>query len=150
VLVEDFTSAAIEIFDAVWVNNPSEECMLNPHSFFKRLFAMLREGGILALAVPSIATFVGRAPTSLWVGGLIIQHLVLAGFDCRHLRLFKRSNYIGILLKKRSIQVDISHGLGEDRLCALLRSNAPQVLKLASEAGGACELFEGSILSMNW
>lgn len=80
---------ALEIpghFDAVWASHVLEH-QPNPGAFLRRCNDHLRPGGVLAVTVPPPKNEIVGGHVSLWNSGLLIYHLILAGFDCRAARV---------------------------------------------------------------
>ena len=157
ILMGNFMCSTTEVYDALWVHHVTEH-ILDPHVFMVKLHSMLREGGILALTVPPLKSQIVGGHVSVWLGGLLIQHLVRAGFDCKYMRLFKQSYSIGVLLKKRTITETIKWRHDRGDICQLMEPYLPiglkrsAGLKAADRAKGddCMDAFEGNLLSLNW
>ena len=156
ILMGNFMCAPTETYDALWVHHVMEH-MLDPHIFVSKLFSMLKEGGVLALTVPPLKSQIVGGHVSIWCAGLLIQHLIRAGFDCRYLRLYKHSYSIGLLLQKRSIpdlaRIPWKHDRGD--ICQVMAPYLPIGLKRTSglKRGGApscLDAFEGNLRAVNW
>ncbi|MBP2549475.1 2-polyprenyl-3-methyl-5-hydroxy-6-metoxy-1,4-benzoquinol methylase [Neorhizobium galegae] len=118
----------------------------DPQRFLRRLHALLPEGGVLALAVPALSFPMVNGDLSIWSAGLLLQHLVLAGFDCRDAAVLTEGDEICLVLRKSSIQpVAMDADLPSlDSLRAFL----PARLDFISEPEGCC--FNGDIRNLNW
>ena len=157
ILMGNFMCSATEVYDALWVHHVTEH-ILDPHVFMVKLHSMLKEGGILALTVPPLKSQIVGGHVSVWLGGLLIQHLVRAGFDCKYMRLFKQSYSIGVLLKKRTITETIKWRHDRGDICQLMKPYLPIGLKRSAglkpadrKPGDDCmDAFEGNLLSLNW
>lgn len=77
---------APEQFDGIWASHVLEH-QPNPNDFLKKCFGDLRDGGVLAVTVPPMKTNIVGGHVTLWNAGLLLYHLVLAGFDCREARV---------------------------------------------------------------
>lgn len=134
-------------FDVVWANHVLEHIQ-NPGLFMKRLFDMLPEGGILALSVPPFKTATVGGHVTNWHAGLLIQHLVRSGFDCKHLRFLRHGYNLSLLLKKVSITEKISwvHDKGDVKL---MKPYLPSVL-VETNDGLKRDEFNGNIVALNW
>jgi len=135
-------------FDVVWANHVAEH-MMNLHLFFVKVFDMLKEGGILALSVPTMKTLAVGGHVSLWTGGMLIQHLIRAGFHLKYLRLIWRGYNLSIILKKKSIKEKIRwvHDKGDIKL---MIPYLPDVLVKANAKLLKKDALNGNILTLNW
>lgn len=134
-------------FDVVWANHVLEHIQ-NPGLFMKRLFDMLPEGGILALSVPPFKTDTVGGHVSNWHAGLLIQHLVRSGFNCKHLRFLRHGYNLSLLLKKVSITEKINwiHDNGDIKL---MKPYLPDVL-VETNNDLKKDSFNGNIVALNW
>ncbi len=73
-------------FDAIWASHVLEH-QPDPGAFLRKCFADLRAGGVLAVTVPPPKHEIVGGHLSLWNTGLLLYHLVVAGFDCREARV---------------------------------------------------------------
>lgn len=96
----DFTTFAFdEPFDLVWCSHVLEH-QVNVQSFLHAVYRALKPGGILALTVPPAKPNIVGGHVSLWNAGLLLYHLILAGFDCRA-AMTKRYGYnISVIVRK--------------------------------------------------
>ncbi|MBA1142490.1 class I SAM-dependent methyltransferase [Mesorhizobium neociceri] len=69
-------------FDAVWVCHVLEH-QPNPNAFVRAYLDRLRPGGLIVATVPPTKNQIVGRNVSLWNAGLLLYHLILAGFDCR-------------------------------------------------------------------
>lgn len=102
--VGDFNAVEFpEMYDAVWCSHILEH-QLNPNLFLLKLRGVVKEGGLVAIVVPPRKPFIVDGHVSLWNVGVLLYHLVLAGFDCSRDLWIRQYNYnIGIIVRKRSI-----------------------------------------------
>jgi 2-dehydro-3-deoxyphosphooctonate aldolase (KDO 8-P synthase) len=92
-----------EKYDAIWCSHILEH-QLNPNLFLKKVCGLLNEGGYLGIVVPPRKPYIVDGHVSLWNAGLVLYHLILAGFDCSEYCRVKQYDYnIGIIIKKKSI-----------------------------------------------
>ena len=105
--VRDFNDAVFpELYDAVWCSHMLEH-QLNPNIFLKKLFGVVKEGGIVAVVVPPRKPFIVDGHVSLWNAGLVLYHFVLAGNDCsQDVQILQYDYNIGVIVRKRSIPTD--------------------------------------------
>lgn len=103
-----------EQYDCVWCSHLLEH-QLNPNMFLIKVNSVLKEGGVLAITVPSIErenkncyTVVGGHVTC-WYAGILLYQLVLAGFDCSEASVkkyrYSRGYNVSVIVKKRKINV---------------------------------------------
>jgi len=125
---ERFTPAAP--YDFIWASHVLEHAR-NPGSFLDKIHRSLAEGGWLAVTVPPLKHEITFAHKTLWKAGLLLVHLVDAGFDCRDARVATYGYNISVLARK---------------------TNAP--VKAQREAMPAVAFrgiyFEGRIRRLNW
>lgn len=79
-----------------------EHC-LNPNIFLRKIHSLLNENGYLAIIVPPRKPFIVGGHVSIWNSGLLMYHLILAGFDCSEAQILQYDYNIGIILKKKTI-----------------------------------------------
>ena len=91
-------------YDAIWCCH-SLEHQLNPHDFIRKISFDLKEGGTLAITVPPLKHDIVGGHVSLWNAGLLLYHLVLAGFDCSDVAIKSYDYNITVLLVKNSIDI---------------------------------------------
>jgi SAM-dependent methyltransferase len=72
----------VQVFDAVWACHVLEH-QVNPGLFLRACRKRLRLGGLLAVTVPPAKHNIVGGHVALWNAGLLLYHLIMAGFDCR-------------------------------------------------------------------
>lgn len=131
-------------FDCIWVSHVLEH-QLRPHDFLLKLRRDLKEGGFLAITVPPLKHKIVGGHVSLWNTGLLLYHLILAGFDCREAHCRKYGYNISVVLKKRSLQLaheDLRFAGGDiERLAEYFPANTGVSWRQA---------FDGDIDELNW
>lgn len=132
-------------FDAVLACHVLQR-QANPHRFLCTLNAALAEGGMLLLAVPTLRFPLLGGDLTLWTGGLLLYHLVLAGFDCREASLQVDRGELCLALAKRSHPA-WTEGTPLPPLDSL-RPVLPPQLDFMSDPDGPC--FNGDIRRLNW
>lgn len=139
VVVGDYLDISFDApFDCIWASHVLEH-QPNPHAFLVKVHADLEEGGVLALTVPPRKDQIVGGHVSLWNGGLVLYHLVLAGFDASAASVRRYGYNISVLLTKRSIEVpELTSDLGD------LTTLAPYL------PPGLGEPFDGDIRRLNW
>jgi SAM-dependent methyltransferase len=125
-------------FDCVWASHVLEH-QLNPNLFLRKVHSLLREGGVLAITVPPLKHDIVGGHLALWNPGLLLYHLVIAGFDCREAALRQYGYNITCLLVKKSIQLPELHMDTGD--IERLKPFFPE---------GVEEPFDGRIPELNW
>ena len=91
-------------YDAVWCCHTLEH-QLNPNAFLKKVGSLLKEGGWLAIVVPPLKHEIVGGHVSLWNAGLLLYHLVMAGFDCsRDVEVESYGYNVAVIVRKRSIE----------------------------------------------
>ena len=71
--------------------------------FLKKIYSTISENGVLCIIVPPRKPFIIGGHASLWNGGLLLYHLILAGFDCSKAKLIQYDYNIVVILKKKKI-----------------------------------------------
>lgn len=126
-------------YDLLWCSHVLEH-QINPNIFLKKLHSLISEGGILALIIPPRKPFIVSGHVSMWNGGLLIYHLILAGFDCSSIELIQYDYNIGVILKKKTIKnfLKLNFDIGDFNL---LKKYFPFEVK---------EGFNGDIMNLNF
>jgi SAM-dependent methyltransferase len=126
-------------FDAIWASHVLEH-QPNPNLFLRKIFSDLREDGVLAVTVPPMKSQIVGGHLSLWNAGLLLYHLVFAGFDCSHARIKQYGYNVSVILKKKSINLMpyLAYDCGDINL---LVQYFPE---------GITEPFDGNIRDLNW
>ena len=127
-----------ERYDAIWAAHILEH-QVNPNIFLTKLHSLLNEGGYLTIVVPPRKPFIVGGHVNMWNGGLLLYHLILAGFDCSEAQLLQYDYNIGIVVKKKTIYPTpkINYDLGD---LDILEKYFP--IKI-------CEGFNGDIMEIN-
>jgi SAM-dependent methyltransferase len=102
--VGDFNELALDRqFDAVWCSHVIEH-QRNVGVFLERIFAALKDDGILALTAPCHPRerLIDGHLTS-WNAGLLCYNLILAGFDCSRACLLQTFELNLIVRKKQAL-----------------------------------------------
>lgn len=145
-VVGDFNKMQFpEPFDCVWASHVLEH-QLNPHDFLKNVHSATKEGGIVAITVPPLKHQIVGGHLSLWNGGLLLYHLVLAGFDCKEASILQYGYNISVIVRKRSIPFpNVVFDMGDIRT---IRPYLPEQLSFSSNSGD--DPFDGNIQRLNW
>ena len=134
-------TAFSEQFDAIWTCHVLEH-VDNPQAFLQKCFSNLRVGGTLAITVPPAQHAVVGGHFTLWNAGLLLYHLVRAGFDCKDAKIKQYGYNLSVLVNKpnHSMTVPTDANFSIEKLKFYL----PEGLKFA---GGT---FDGDIRTLNW
>jgi hypothetical protein len=89
-----------EPFDAVWCSHVLEH-QLNVNLFLRRIFESLKPGGIFAITVPPMKPTIVGGHVTIWNAGLLLYNLILAGYDCRDVRIKAYGYNISVIGRKR-------------------------------------------------
>ena len=100
-------------YDAIWCSHILEH-QNNPNIFLKKINSHLKENGYLAIVVPPRKPFIVGGHVSIWNAGLLLYHLVLAGFDTSNSKILQYDYNIGIIIKKKSIKLpNLNYDIGD-------------------------------------
>jgi len=88
-------------FDAIWCSHVLEH-QRYPGLFLDKLFDDLKEGGLLAITVPSALARLMLGHCYVWTPLHLIYNLIGAGFDCREARAKCYDWQLSVLVKKRA------------------------------------------------
>lgn len=138
-IVGDFASTAVPgQFDLVWCCHVLEH-QQNVGFFLKRIFRVLRPGGILAITVPPMKSNVVGGHLTVWNAGLLIYNLILAGFDCSDARVKEYGYNISLVCRKKRAKLpELKMDYGDIELLA-------QFFPFKAFQG-----FNGGIHYINW
>ena len=90
-------------YTAIWCSHVLEH-QLTPHLFLKKVYSTMKENGALCIIVPPRKPFIIGGHTTLWNGGLLLYHLILAGLDCSKAKLIQYDYNIVVILKRKKIK----------------------------------------------
>jgi len=137
----DFCEAVFDKqYDAIWCAHVLEH-QLNPNIFLKKIFSILKEGGWMAITIPPRKPIIVGGHVSIWNAGLLLYHLVHAGFDCSDAKVIQYDYNIGIVLQKKSIKDFPKLHYDKDDLIKLNPYFPVDTLT---------DSFNGDILLLNW
>lgn len=104
-IVDDFNYYDFfDDFDCVWACHVLEH-QLRPHDFLRKCNMVCREGGTIAVTVPPYKSEIVGGHVCLWNAGLLLYHLVLAGFDCAEAKVLEYDYNVSVIVRKRSIDI---------------------------------------------
>ncbi len=129
----------LEKHDAIWCCHVLEH-VLNVNNFLKKINFDLKEGGCLCITVPPLKHNIVGGHITLWNAGLLMYNLVLAGFNCRNIKIKQYDYNISIILKKQTY--NLPHYLNYDNGdLELLYEAFPPFVRQG---------FDGNIKEYNW
>lgn len=125
-------------FDLVWASHVLEH-QPNPNAFLRKVHRDTRENGFVCITVPPMKHNIVGGHLSLWNAGMLLYHMVFAGFDCRDAMINRYGYNISLLVRKRSIELpQLHYDSGDiDRLAAYFPA-------------GCGERFHGNLRRLNW
>jgi SAM-dependent methyltransferase len=126
-------------FDAIWACHVLEH-QVDPGAFLRACRSRLRDGGVLAVTVPPLKHAVVGGHVTLWNAGLLLYHLILAGFDCRNARVGSYGYNISIIVE-RTADIALPELAGDGGDVALLAPWFPCTV---------WEGFDGRLPNINW
>ena len=89
-------------FDGIWCSHTLEH-QPNPNTFLKKIHGDLEEGGWLAITVPPAKNTIVSGHVTMWNAGLLLYHLILAGFDCSEAMVKTYDYNVSVVVKKKTI-----------------------------------------------
>lgn len=100
--------------EAVWCCHTLEH-MRNPGAVLDRMRSELNIGGWLCIVVPPMKQEIVGGHVSLWNAGLLLYHLVLAGFDCRQAMVKSWGYNVAVIVRatKRIKLTGLVHDIGD-------------------------------------
>ena len=126
-------------FDCIWASHVLEH-QPNPNEFLRKVHRDVKEGGWVAISVPPLKHSIVGGHLSLWNAGLLLYHLIFAGFDCHDASIRTYGYNVSVIVKKKTIQQlpELHYDNGDiDRLAV----HFPP---------GLSEGFDGQIRLRNW
>ncbi len=90
-----------EPVDAIWCSHVLEH-QRNVGQFCEKMFADLRDGGVLALTVPSELSPLVMGHPNIFTPGHVLYQLILAGFDCSQVSVKQYDLQFSVLLRKKA------------------------------------------------
>lgn len=127
-----------DIYDGLWAAHVLEH-QPNPNLFLKKCFRLLRHDGVLAITVPPLKHNIVGGHCSLWNAGIVLYHLILAGFDCSEAMVKTYEYNISVIVRKRQANLPP------------LRMDSGDIETLANFFPfRARQGFDGNIKEINW
>jgi SAM-dependent methyltransferase len=149
VIVGDYVNHAFNNqFDCIWCSHTLEH-VLCPNVFLNKLFNDLRDGGILAITVPSEYHRVESGHLNVYSAGHLLYQLVRAGFDCSDASVKMYGYNLSVIIKKKRIEygdVEVNH----DWKIKNLSKCFPKSTKFLDVHNGFDYRFKAKIKELNW
>lgn len=125
-------------YDAIWACHVLEH-QTDPGAFLRACRHRLRPDGYLVVTVPPMKHSIVGGHVALWNAGLLLYHLVLAGFDCREARVGTYGYNISVIVQNKPVVLpELHHDGGDiDRLAYLFPVPV-------------AERFDGRLRDINW
>jgi len=139
-ILGDFTAVGYQKdIDLFWCSHVLEH-QRNPGDFLDVLSYIAPEGALVAITVPPAKHNIVGGHVSIWNAGLLLYHMVLAGFDCKDAHVKEHEYNISVVVKKKKIE-----NLPE------LRMDSGDIEKLAAYFPlPVSQEFDGNIKELNW
>lgn len=146
-IIADFNEYEFqEQFDCVWCCHILEH-QLNPNLFLRKVHSLVKENGYVAITVPPLKQMIVGGHVTLWNAGLLLYHLVLAGFDCSHAHVKSYGYNVSVIVQKHTIDVRNKLQYDSGDLKAI-QKYLPE--KLEWHPTDDDTPFMGSIKQLNW
>lgn len=113
-IIADFNTYEFEEkFDCVWCSHVLEH-QLNVNVFLKKVYSLLKDGGVLAISVPPAKQQIVGGHVTLWNQGLLLYNLILAGFDCSESYVSQYDYDISVIVRKKPVPQEVYERLAFD------------------------------------
>lgn len=110
-LIGDYLELDTRGYDCIWASHVLEH-QPNPNLFLKKCFNDLNDDGILAITVPPHKPQIVGGHVNFYNAGLLLYHLILAGFDCSKAKVKAYGYNISVIVRKQPAKLE---GLHMDR-----------------------------------
>lgn len=81
----------------------------NPGEFLDKIYRYLQDDGWLCITVPPLKHEIVGGHVSLWNAGLLVYHLVLAGFDCADAYVRTEGYDVSVVVQKKPADLSGIH-----------------------------------------
>lgn len=136
----------ISLYDGIHAAHVLEH-QLNPNLFLRKINSDLKEGGYLCITVPPLKHQIVGGHVSLWNAGLVLYHLVHAGFNCSEAIIYEYGYNISVIVKKESIREIIPYTYNSKDI-TLIEKYLPKLSFKKNKLGEST--FDGNIKRLNW
>ena len=134
-----------QTFDLVWSSHCLEHA-LSPQLWLSPLHEIVHEQSWLAITVPPHKDDIVSGHVTLWNAGLLLVHLILAGFDCSDAAVKTYGYNCSVVTPARRLPVDyLPRNEHADCMIEDLAPYLPSGLELTDYGS-----FDGMIQSLNW
>lgn len=133
-----YENLVFEPHDVTWASHVLEH-QLNVNHFLKKVRQETKTGGITCITVPPMKQQIVGGHVTVWNAGLLLYHLVLAGFNCRHAAIKKYGYNITVITQAQEFQLPVLNYDSGD--ITLLKPWLPEF---------CAEGFNGDIDQWNW
>jgi SAM-dependent methyltransferase len=130
-------------YDGVWASHCLEH-QLNVNAFLKKIQQVTTENGVVCITVPPLKHLIVGGHVSLWNAGLLVYNLVLAGFDCKDIKIKSYGYNISAIVRKKTFQMpELTYDSAD---LMILKEYFPSNLSWNRNK----PKFEGVIAELNW
>jgi hypothetical protein len=137
----DYMDYAVDrLYDVVWCSHVLEH-QENPTGFLRKIFIDMKSPGWLAITVPPMKNEIVSGHLTLWNAGLLLYHLVIAGFDCRHAKVSTYDYNCSVIVQRQKANTDIKRNECGDVELADIEAYLPIDFDTS---------FNGQIEELNW
>lgn len=100
-IVGDYVSTKLpQQYEAIWCSHVLSH-QRNVGAFLDKIYDDLQDNGVLAITVPPVTShWVSGGHCNWFNGGMLLYHLVMAGFDCRIARVLTYRYNVSVILRK--------------------------------------------------
>lgn len=95
----EYSDRKPDSYDGIYCAHTLEHTR-NPGLFLDKIFYSLRPGGWLAIVVPPLKHEIVGGHLTLWNAGLLLYHLVRAGFDCSRAAVRTYEYNVAVVVQK--------------------------------------------------
>lgn len=127
-------------FDCIWSSHVLEH-QLEPQKFLKKIYNDTKDNFVVAITVPPLKKQIVAGHVSFWNAGLLLYHMIYAGFDCREASILKYDYNISIIVNKKHNEKLVLPNKDYNNMIKYLPKQI-QLKKLNS--------FNGDIERINW
>lgn len=137
-VIGSYLDLEFEPHDLTWASHIAEH-QPNVNSFLKKVRKDTKVGGWTCITVPPLKHNIVGGHLMLWNGGMLMYHLVLAGFNCKNCSIKQYGYNISIIAQADEFELpELYYDSGDlQRLSSWLPSFAKQG-------------FDGNIANFNW
>ena len=94
-------------FDLIFASHVLEH-QLEPNTFLNKIRKDLSDDGHALITVPPHKEELAGGHVTTWNAGMLVYHLVLAGFDCRQCEILSEGYNVSVLVKNSHNGIDIN------------------------------------------